>query len=72
MMKVLIGVDPHKVSVAAAVVDEGTGELLECASFLQNRAGLRALERSKRSGSLSVVGRWRTLVALVGTWPRGW
>ena len=45
MMKVLIGVDPHKVSVAAAVVDEGTGELLECASFLQNRAGLRALER---------------------------
>jgi ribosomal protein S24E len=28
MMKVLIGVDPHKVSVAAAVVDEGTGELL--------------------------------------------
>jgi transposase len=63
MMKVLIGVDPHKVSVAAAVVDEGTGELLECASFLHNRAGLRALERSKRSGSLSVVGRWRTLVA---------
>jgi transposase len=45
MMKVLIGVDPHKVSVAAAVVDEGTGELLECASFLQNRTGLRALER---------------------------
>jgi transposase len=45
MMKVLIGVDPHKVSVAVAVVDEGTGELLECASFLQNRAGLRALER---------------------------
>jgi hypothetical protein len=36
MMKVLIGVDPHKVSVAAAVVDEGTGELLECTSFLQN------------------------------------
>jgi hypothetical protein len=35
-MKVLIGVDPHKVSVAAAVVDEGTGELIECASFLQN------------------------------------
>jgi hypothetical protein len=36
MMKVLIGVDPHKVSVAAAVVDEGTSEFLECASFLQN------------------------------------
>ena len=58
MMKVLIGVDPHKVSVAAAVVDEGTtGELLECASFLQNRAGLRAHEDAGRSGSLSVVGR---------------
>jgi transposase len=50
-MKVLIGVDPHKASVAAAVVDEGTGELLECASFLQNRAGLRSLERwAKRFG----------------------
>src|SRR3712207_1852702 len=43
-MKVLIGVDPHKASIAVAVVDE-VGELLECASFLQNRAGLRALER---------------------------
>jgi hypothetical protein len=36
-MKVLIGVDPHKASVAlAAVVDEAVGELLECASFSQN------------------------------------
>jgi hypothetical protein len=44
-MKVLIGVDPHKVSVAVAVVDEATGELLEHASFAQDRAGLRFLER---------------------------
>jgi transposase len=44
MKKVLIGVDPHKASVAVAVVDE-VGELLERASFPQNRAGLRALER---------------------------
>jgi transposase len=44
-MKVLIGVDPHKVSVAVAVVDEAVGELIERASFPQNRAGLRALER---------------------------
>jgi transposase len=44
-MKVLIGVDPHKASVAVAVVDEGAGELVECASFPQNRSGLRALER---------------------------
>ena len=44
-MKVLIGVDPHKASVAVAAVDEATGELLERASFPQDRAGLRALER---------------------------
>ncbi len=44
-MKVLIGVDPHKASIAVAVVDEVVGELLGCATFLHNRAGLRALER---------------------------
>jgi transposase len=44
-MKVLIGVDPHKASVAVAAVDEANGELLEHASFPQDRAGLRALER---------------------------
>jgi transposase len=44
-MKVLIGVDPHKASVAVAVVDEASGELVEGASFPQNRAGLRSLER---------------------------
>jgi transposase len=50
-MKVLIGVDPHKASVALAVVDEAGGELLERASFPQNRAGLRSLERwAKRFG----------------------
>jgi transposase len=45
LMKVLIGVDPHKGSVAVAALDEATGELLERAGFPQNRAGLRALER---------------------------
>ena len=44
-MKVLIGVDPHKASLAVAAVDEATGELLERASFPQDRAGLRSLER---------------------------
>jgi transposase len=44
-MKVLIGVDPHKASVAVAAVDEATGELVERASFPQDRSGLRALER---------------------------
>jgi transposase len=44
-MKVLIGVDPHKVSVAVAAIDEATGELLERASFPQDRTGLRSLER---------------------------
>jgi hypothetical protein len=32
-MKVLIGVDPHKTSIAVAAVDEDAGELLERASF---------------------------------------
>jgi transposase len=44
-MKVLIGVDPHKTSVAVAAVDEATGELLERANFLQERVGLSRLER---------------------------
>jgi len=44
-MKVLIGVDPHKASVAVAAVEEVSGELLERASFRQDRAGSRALER---------------------------
>jgi transposase len=47
-MKVLIGVDPHKASLAVAALDEATGELLERASFPQDRAGLRALERWAR------------------------
>ena len=38
-MKVLIGVDPHKVSVAVAAIDEATGELLERVSFPQDRTG---------------------------------
>src|ERR687890_2197336 len=45
LMKVLIGVDPHKASVAVAAVEEATGELLERAGFPQNHAGLKALER---------------------------
>ena len=45
LMEVLIGVDPHKGSVAVAAVEEATGELLERASFPQDRAGLSALRR---------------------------
>jgi transposase len=48
LMKVLIGVDPHKASVAVAALEEATGELLERASFPQDRAGSRALERWAR------------------------
>jgi hypothetical protein len=40
-MKVLIGVDPHKASVAVAVVDE-VGGFVERATFPQNRAGRAA------------------------------
>jgi hypothetical protein len=36
LMKVLIGVDHHKASVALAVVDESVGELIERASFPQD------------------------------------
>jgi hypothetical protein len=35
-MKVLIGVDPHKASLAVAALDEAKGELLQRASFPQN------------------------------------
>jgi hypothetical protein len=59
-MKVLIGVDPHKASVAVAAVDEASGEFVERASFPHNRTGLRALANDGRSGSPSAVGRWRT------------
>jgi len=45
LVKVVIGVDPHKASLAVAVVDEATGELLEHTAFAQDRSGLRALER---------------------------
>ena len=44
LMKVLMGVDPHKASFAVAAVDERVGELLERPSFPQSCAGLRALE----------------------------
>jgi transposase len=48
LMKVVIGVDPHKASVAVAAIDEATGQLLERGSFPQDRAGLRSLERWAR------------------------
>ena len=44
-MRVLIGVDPHKASLAVAAVEEATSELLERVGFPQDRAGLRSLER---------------------------
>ena len=62
-MKVLIGVDPHKASVAVAVVDEAKGEILERASFLQSRAGLGSLERWARRFAERRPKRWRTPVA---------
>src|SRR5215208_1437710 len=46
--KVVIAIDPHKASLAVAAPDEATGELLERASFPQDRVGLRALERWAR------------------------
>jgi hypothetical protein len=68
-MKVLIGVDPHKASVAVAAVDGAKGELPERTSFPQDHDGLRSLQRwAKRfperrwavenAGGLG-VGTWR-------------
>jgi hypothetical protein len=60
LMKVLIGVDPHKVSVAVAAIDEAKGELLERAAFPQNRAGLRSLKRWAKRFPERRPKRWRT------------
>jgi hypothetical protein len=45
------------------VVDEVAGKLIECASFPQNRAGLRALERWAKRFPERRSGRWRTPAA---------
>ena len=66
-MKVLIGVDPHKASLAVAAVDEATGELLEQASFPQDRLGLSALQRWAKSFPERRPKRWRMPVVSVGT-----
>ena len=70
-MKVLIGVDSHKASVATAVIDEASGDLLERASFPQNSAGLGSLERWARRFPERRPKRWRTPVASVATWREG-
>ena len=67
-MKVLIGVDPHKASLAVAAVDEIEGELVERAGFPQDRAGLRALERWAKRFPGRRPKRWRTPAGSVGTW----
>jgi hypothetical protein len=67
-MKVLIGVDPHKGSVAIAAVDEATGELLERAGFPQDHAGLRTLERWAKRFPKRRSKRWRTQAASADTW----
>jgi transposase len=68
LMKVLIGVDPHKASLAVAAVDEASGELVERTSFPQDRTGLRSLERWAKRFS---ERRWAVENASglgVGTW----
>src|SRR3954464_3875391 len=71
-MKVLIGVDPHKASLAVAALDEVTGELLERASFPQDRTGLRCLERWAKRFPERRFGPWRTPAGSVGTWRQDW
>src|SRR5829696_2798625 len=70
LMKVLIGVDPHKASLAVAAVEATKGGLLERASFPQDRAGLRSLDRWA-NGFTSTVVLWRAPEASVGTWRGG-
>jgi hypothetical protein len=70
-MKVVIGVDPHKASLAVAVVDEANSELLERASFAQDHAGLRFLERWAKRFPERRSKRWRTLAGSVVTWRGG-
>jgi hypothetical protein len=67
-MKVLIGVDPHKGSVAVAAIDEAKGELLERASFPQERTGLGRLERWAKRFPQRRPKRWRTQEASVVIW----
>jgi hypothetical protein len=67
-MKVLIGVDPHKGSVAVAAVDEAKGELLERAAFPQDRSGLRSLDRWAKRFPERRPKRCRTQEASVLTW----
>src|SRR5215211_5820287 len=67
-----MGRSPQGVGVAVAAVDEATGEFLERASFPQNRAGLRSLERWARRFA---ERRWAVENAGglgVGTWREGW
>ena len=70
-VKVLIGVDPHKTSVAVAALGEVKGELLERASFPQDRVGLRTLERWAKRFPERRPKRWRTLAVSEGTWRGG-
>ena len=49
-----------------AVIDETLGELLERASFPQDRAGLRALEHWAKRFPERRPKRWRTPVVSVG------
>jgi hypothetical protein len=67
-MKVLIGVDPHKASIAVAVVDEAKGQLLERASFSQDLEKALGPLNAGLNGSPSVVGWWRMPAAWVGIW----
>jgi hypothetical protein len=71
-MKVLVGVDPHKASLAVAAVDEASGELLGRANFPQDRSGLRRLQRWAKRFPERCPKRWKTQEAWAGTWRGGW
>ena len=66
------GRSPQGIALAVAAIDEVSGELLERASFPQDRSGLRCLKRWAKRFPERRVGHWRTQEASVLTWRGGW
>jgi hypothetical protein len=62
-MKVLIGVDPHKASVAVAAVDEATGELLDKIAWV--RGGLITFNTNLSR----ILARSHTSLLVISTQP---
>jgi transposase len=67
-MPVMIGVDPHKASHTAAVLDEH-GRLLDRQTIPATLDGYRQL---RQWAGRSAAGRWRAPTASADPWRSGW